>query len=149
VSAFAIILVSGIAGAFAGAVLTRRIDPQRKAKLDQEAQIRKAQEELAHYRQQMNDHFVQTSHLLQAITEDCRRLQDHVAIDALKLTGLDLREATSRIEESNLHLAQLTAGQSIEAPRDYAPRTKGAVGMLSEEYGLHDDYDEEPKPVRG
>jgi len=148
VSTITLILVSSIAGAFAGAALVRHIDPERKSKVNQSEQLRKAQDELAHSRSQLNEHFTQTSHLLQTIAEDCRRLQDHVAIDALKLTGLDMREATSKIEETTLELARLSGGQTIEPPRDYAPKAKGSIGMLSEEYGLRDDYDDEAKPLR-
>jgi len=149
VSTFAVILVSGIAGAFAGAAIGRYIDPQRKENMEREEQLRKANEALSHYRQQMNDHFTQTATLVKTINDNCRSLQDHVAVDALKLTGLDLRETSSTIEESEFNLARLAGGQPVEPPRDYAPKSKGSLGMLSEEYGLHDDYDDEPKPARG
>lgn len=148
-STFAVILVSGIAGAFAGAAIGRYIDPQRKENMEREEQLRKANEALSHYRQQMNDHFTQTATLVKTINDNCRSLQDHVAVDALKLTGLDLRETSSTIEESEFNLARLAGGQPVEPPRDYAPKSKGSLGMLSEEYGLHDDYDDEPKPARG
>lgn len=152
-SAFSIILVSGIAGAFIGAAIGRYVDPQRKENMAREEQLRLANEALAAYRQQMNDHFTQTANLVKNISDNCRSLQDHVAIDALKLTGLDLREPTSAVSEADFNLAHTAGGHPIEPPRDYAPKSKNAIGMLSEEYGLHDDYDDhyddKPKPARG
>lgn len=149
---FAVILVSGIVGAFAGAAISRYIDPQRKDKLQREESLKKANEALALCRQQMTEHFSQTAALLKTINDSCRSLQNHVAIDALKLTGLDLREPSSTIEESEYNLARLAGGQPVEPPRDYAPKNKDSLGTLSEEYGLHDDYDDnydnEPKPAR-
>lgn len=152
-STFSIVLVCGIAGAFIGAAIGRYVDPQRKENLAREEQLRKATEALAIYRQQMNEHFTQTATIVKTIADDCRNLQDHVAVDALKLTGLDLRESASTVSESDFSLARLAGSQPIEPPRDYAPKNKGSLGMLSEEYGLHDDYDDkyddEPKPARG
>lgn len=147
-STFSIMLVSGLIGAFIGAAIGRYVDPQRKENRAREEQLRIAKESLVIYQQQMNEHFTQTATIVKTIADSCRNLQDHVAIDALKLTGLDLREPTSAIAEPEFRLARLAGGQSIEPPRDYAPRNKGSVGMLSEEYGLHDDYDDEPKKAR-
>jgi len=151
VSTFSIVLISGLAGAFIGAAIGRYVDPQRKENLEREENLRKANEALAMYRQQMNEHFTQTATIVKTITDTCRNLQDHVAVDALKLTGLDLREQTTSLDASEFGLARLASEQSIEAPRDYAPKNKGSLGMLSEEYGLHDDYDDhyddKPKPA--
>jgi uncharacterized protein len=145
VSTFSVVLVSGLVGAFAGAAIGRYVDPQRKENREREEQLRKANETLAVYRQQMNEHFTQTATIVKTISDNCRNLQDHVAVDALKLTGLDLREPTSTVDEADFSLARIAGGQPIEPPRDYAPKSKDAIGMLSEEYGLHDDYDDEPK----
>jgi uncharacterized membrane-anchored protein YhcB (DUF1043 family) len=152
VSTFSIVLVSGLVGAFIGAAIGRYVDPQRKENMAREEQLRLANEALAMYRQQMNEHFTQTATIVKNITDSCRNLQDHVAVDALKLTGLDLREPNSSIDDSEFSLARIAGNQAIEAPRDYAPKNKGSLGMLSEEYGLHDDYDDkyddEPKASR-
>jgi uncharacterized membrane-anchored protein YhcB (DUF1043 family) len=148
VSTFSIMLISALVGAFIGAAIGRYVDPQRKENKTREEQLRKANEALAIYRQQMNEHFTQTASLVKTITEACRNLQDHVAVDALKLTGLDLREPSSNIDASEFSLARLAGADTIEPPRDYAPKNKGSLGMLSEEYGLHDDYDDEPKTAR-
>ena len=141
-STFSIMLVSALIGAFIGATLSRYTDPQRKENLAREEQLKKAHEALALYRQQMDEHFTQTATIIKTITDGCRQLQDHIAVDALKLTGLDLREPTTTIDEADFSLARIAGGQAIEPPRDYAPKSKGSVGMLSEEYGLRDDYDD-------
>lgn len=146
-SALSMLLIGMLIGVFAGAAIGRYVDPQRQQNVSQEANLKKAQEELANYRQQVREHFNQTAGLIQSLADQAKAVHDHVAIDALKLSGLDLRPAVEE-QLADYDLAKLVTGDSIEPPRDYAPKHKGGPGMLSEEYGLRDDFDDEPKTSR-
>lgn len=143
-SALSMLLIGMLIGVFAGAAIGRYVDPQRQQNMGQEASLKKAQDELANYRQQVREHFSQAAALIQTLSDQAKTVHDHIALDALKLSGLDLRPAAEQ-QPMEYELAKLASSQPVEPPKDYALNRKGVVGTLSEEYGLRDDLDEEPK----
>ena len=113
---------------------------------DLEQRLHQAESELQAYQRNVAEHFAQTSELVNNLTQAYREVHEHLAEGALKLAT----PAISRqiIDSANSGLSSNTKAyiseQRIEPPRDWAPKTPGSKGALSEEYGLHEDIGERP-----
>src|SRR5690606_1521116 len=113
----------------------------------QSTTLQKTQGELDELRTQVKNHLTQTAASLKQLNDNTRALQNQVAADALRISGLDLLPADSQHNEE-FRLAQLLNTDDIAHPRDYAPKEKNSRSTLSEDYGLRDD-DYESHKVRG
>lgn len=146
-STLAIAILSGIIGALIGLVLGRTIDPMHQQHQQQSTTLQKTQRELDDLRSQIKDYFTHSATSLQQLNDSTRILQNQLAADALKISGLDLLPTGSQHSEE-FRLAQLLSTDGIAPPRDYAPKEKNSRSTLAEEYGLRDD-DYEPTKVQG
>lgn len=106
-----------------------------------EQRVHAAENSLNAYQRSVAEHFTQTSELVNNLTNAYREVHEHLASGALKLAT----PAISRqiIDSANSGLSGTSQAfineQSIEPPRDWAPKAPGAAGTLSEAYGLRDD----------
>lgn len=147
-STLAVAILSGIIGALIGVVLGRVIDPMHQQHQQQSATLQKAQQDLEHLRSQVKEHFTHTAASLQQLSDSARTIQNQLATDALKISGLDLLPPNDSGNSEEFGLARLLSHDGTEPPRDYAPKEKNSRSTLAEEYGLKDD-DYEPRKIQG
>ena len=115
-----------------------------------EQRLHEAESALQGYQRDVAEHFAQTSQLVNNLTNAYREVHEHLANSALKLAT----PAISRqiLDSANSNLGSDTRAyineQRIEPPRDWAPKTPGAKGVLSEDFDLRDDHqDSAPIPT--
>lgn len=108
-----------------------------------EERLHRSEDELKKYQQDVTQHFAQTSELVNNLTRSYREVYEHLANSALKLTTPDLSRQilksanTELLDDEKTYISE----EKYQVPRDWAPK-KGA-GALSEDYGLHDEHEED------
>lgn len=103
-------------------------------------QLDDVQERFNNYQNEVVTHFNSSATLVNKLSQNFQEVQDHLADGANRLA---LDELTRQRLLASLHsdAAQaprdrLTPPRNSEAPKDYAPKTPNAPGMLDEHYGL-------------
>lgn len=146
------LIISGLVCLFAGGGIAAFILFTFRAPLlgrDLEQRLHHAETTLQGYQRDVTEHFAHTSQLVNNLTQSYREVHEHLANGALKLAT----PAISRqiLDSANTSLGgdskSYISGQHIEPPRDWAPKTPGTKGTLSEDYGLRDDADDSPLPT--
>ncbi len=103
--------------------------------------LQQAEGNLQGYQQEVSDHFTKTAELINNLTQDYKDVHEHLANSALKLSNAEL--SRSFIESANSQLPtseQVTMhDENLEAPRDWAPKSPGKKGALSEDYGMEEE----------
>ncbi|MBV0933085.1 YhcB family protein [Marinobacterium weihaiense] len=119
-----------------------------------------ARAELEQYKRHVGDHFETTAELVNGLTEQYRKVHQHLASSAETLCpGLPASAALQHELRPALNDAIPTVTDALdnseqeelpEPPRDYAPKKADEAGTLSEEYGFkHDNQDDEPQRPAG
>jgi uncharacterized membrane-anchored protein YhcB (DUF1043 family) len=139
-------IVCLLAGAGLGALIVRVIIAAGQPK-DLEARYNALQDEYNQYQQNVAQHFVDTSRLVAETQQRQKELREHLVSGALQLTSAEVSRAI---------LAQGDEGRSfsdaalenmdpaaLNPPKDWAPKTPGSGGVLSEEFGLNEDREED------
>lgn len=134
------------AGGLLGAVISRAFIPPQKQK-GLEASLEATREELSLYQKDVADHFGETSKLINNLTNSYKDVHDHLAKGAVRLTNAEISQQI--LDAGNPELGLETKDETLkvhmfEPPRDWAPKTPGSKGALSEEYGLDDLKDGKP-----
>ncbi|HEX8592539.1 MAG TPA: DUF1043 family protein, partial [Pseudomonas sp.] len=98
------------------------------------------QERFDNYQNEVVTHFNSTANLVQKLSQSYQEVQEHLAEGANRL-ALDEQTrqrllAALHPEANQIQRDRLTPPRSTEAPKDYAPKTPNAPGMLDEHYGL-------------
>jgi len=149
VAVIAGLIVGGLAGTF----IARAMSPQEKQNRELASKLAEAEEKLLNYQQDVNDHFAQTSQLINNMTHSYKEVHEHLASSALNLTNIDLSRQLSAAGQGTLsHTPSPTdandddekqpiEAEDFEAPKDWAPKEPGETGTLSEEYRIEDDLD--------
>ena len=103
-------------------------------------QLDDVQERFNSYQNEVVTHFNSTATLVNKLSQSYQDVQEHLADGANRLA---LDELTRQRLLASLHSDaastprdRLTPPRSSEAPKDYAPKTPNAPGMLDEHYGL-------------
>ncbi|GAB7533520.1 DUF1043 family protein [Pseudomonas sp. 3A(2025)] len=103
-------------------------------------QLDDVQERFDTYQNEVVTHFNSTATLIQKLNHQYQEVQEHLAESANRLA---LDELTRQRLLASLHPEahqaprdRLTPPRYTEAPKDYAPKTPNAPGMLDEQYGL-------------
>lgn len=127
-AAVAALIVGIVIGAMVGRSGQGSSLRQRRA----EQQTEEVRNEYLRYQAQVNEHFMESAHLLRRFNDAYRDVNQHMARGANRLCNdeewlAELAEEDShkRLEENN--------DDDAEPPRDYAPKTSGT---LSEDFGL-------------
>lgn len=107
---------------------------QRRA----EQQIEEIRNEYTRYQAQVNEHFMESAHLLRRFNDSYRDVNQHMARGANRLCNDE--EWLHELEQENAR-ARLEADTSdkdgAEPPRDYAPKSDpGEKGTLAEDFGM-------------
>jgi uncharacterized membrane-anchored protein YhcB (DUF1043 family) len=129
-------------GGLVGAVISRSVLPPQ-GRRDLEEQLRASRQELEHYRQSVTQHFLETSQRINNLTQSYREVHEHLAQGAMELADAETGRKMLEAGESQ-HVAHedTVPDVAFEPPRDWAPKTPGQTGTLSEEFGLHDLHEE-------
>lgn len=131
------LLFGGALGATALYVFRTRFLSQ-----DLEQRLHQAENNLQAYQRNVAEHFAQTSGLVNNLTQAYREVHEHLANGALRLAtpAISRQIIDSANTESHSTGKAYLGEQRIEPPRDWAPKTPGSKGALSEDFGLHDDH---------
>lgn len=127
-------------GVLIGAIISRTF-MSPSVQNDLEARLRQAKGELDQYQQDVAQHFADTSKLVANMTQSYKDVHDHLAKGAMSLTNNT--EISRKIIEAG---EQVKGGDNKEAienvnfepPRDWAPKTPGQKGTLSEDFGFEE-----------
>ncbi|MFT5085368.1 MAG: uncharacterized membrane-anchored protein YhcB (DUF1043 family) [Lentisphaeria bacterium] len=143
----ALIMVSAIVlclGALFGAVISRTILPP-KAEKDLGKRLIASRAELEQYQHDVAQHFADTSKLIANLTNSYKEVHDHLAKGAITLTSPEISRQILEAGDRSLDIeAQNVLDElNFEAPKDWAPKTPGRAGTLSEEFGLDDIAEED------
>lgn len=137
-------VISLIVGALLGALISRQMAPQRRQK-DLEQQLGSVKSELGQYQQEVAQHFIETSKLVNELTQSYKNVHEHLAQGAIELTNPEISKQVLEAGEGKLGLEADTQkpndseNASFEPPKDWAPKAPGESGQLSEEFGLKED----------
>lgn len=139
-SFFMIGFVMLIVGVIIGIVIGRSwIPPTQQKELEQ--RLSDSKKELNDYQQGVAQHFVETSQKVSELTQSYRDLHEHLTKGALQLSNSEIgREVLDAGEATEVN--ESLDAVHIEPPKDWAPKTPGDHGMLSEEFGLKDTKEE-------
>lgn len=141
-------LVSLLAGAGLGAFLLYLFRAQVYSR-ELEQRLHEAENTLQSYQRDVAEHFAQTSQLVNNLTQSYRDVHEHLANSALKLATPAISRQILESANANMLNSEKTyiSEQNFQPPRDWAPKTAGAKGALSEEFGLREDQDHKMPPT--
>lgn len=126
-----LLLIGGLIGVAIGRAW---VSPSHQK--DLEHRLDDTEKELKEYHQNVTSHFAETAKKVGELAQSYRELHEHLAKGALELTnteiGRELIEAGGHTTAAHLEQTH------IEPPKDWAPKSPGSHGMLSEEFGLRD-----------
>lgn len=124
-------------GLVIGFILARTLHPKERERKELEDQLKQSQEQTKNYQQEVTEHFLKTSELVNNLSHSYRDVHEHLATGAMRLTNTEISRQMidagfGRHENTNIITEEIP-----EPPKDYAPKVPG--GILSEEYGLKED----------
>ena len=132
-----------IAGAIVGAFATRLSNKGLKQQKELKKELDKSKYELEQFRQELVDHFAQSSELLDNIAKDYSKLYEHMAKTSTELMpNLPEQDNPFARRISTLEAVKDAKESQDEQPRDYA---NGATGLLKDQ--KPESVTEEPKPA--
>lgn len=126
-------------GGLLGAFISRSIFPPEQQKILEES-LSSSRKELDHYQREVAQHFADTAELVQNLTKSYKDVHDHLAKGAVNLTNAEITQQILKAGDDSIGIdAKESLGEhTLEVPRDWAPKSPGQTGTLSEEYGLND-----------
>lgn len=105
---------------------------QRRA----EQQVEELRSEYIRYQAQVNEHFMESAHLLRRFNDAYRDVNQHMARGANRLCN-DEEWMEELAQETSRKRLEEVSEDGVEPPRDYAPKTDPeASGTLAEDFGL-------------
>ena len=126
-------------------LLVMRNSSQQQDNRQLQERLQQSEGNLQGYQQEVSDHFTKTAELINNLTQDYKDVHEHLANSALKLSNTEVSRAFFESANSQLPTSeQVTVhDEKLEPPRDWAPKSPGKKGALSEDYGM----DEERKDI--
>lgn len=131
-----IALATLVIGLIAGVLIGRsgQSTSLRQRRLEQ--QIDELRSEYTRYQAQVNEHFMESAHMMRRLNDVYRDVSQHMARGANRLCHdedwldeLNQKEDTARLDRQK--------DSGFEPPRDYAPKSDPEEkGTLAEDYGL-------------
>jgi len=127
-----------VVGVVVGFVVARLLP--NAAPSSTQRQLDEIQQRFDSYQNEVVTHFNSTASLVQRLTQSYQDVQDHLADGANRLALDDLTRqrllAALHADAAQGPRDRLTPPKDTEVPRDYAPKSPNAPGMLDEQYGL-------------
>ncbi|MFD1215331.1 YhcB family protein [Microbulbifer celer] len=140
-----VLILVGVLGLVLGALLAFLATRNRQNAVDRtqelELRLKEANTKLEDFQQQVNEHFDQTSQLVNNLTHSYREVHEYLANSAMRLSSQDI--GRQMLEAGSGQLSENDDNLSVLPPRDWAPKEPGTTGTLSEEFGL----DKEPASI--
>lgn len=99
-----------------------------------EQQVDELRNEYTRYQAQVNEHFMESAHLLRRFNDSYRDVNQHMAKSATRLCNDD--ELIHELEQNAAQRLKDERKEGSEPPRDYAPKDPDGSGTLAEDYGL-------------
>ncbi|MDX1799623.1 MAG: DUF1043 family protein [Marinobacter sp.] len=136
-----LILIAGatlIIGLIAGVLIGRSGKHSNLRQRRAEQQIDELRDEYTRYQAQVNEHFMESAHLLRRFNDAYRDVNHHMAQAASRLSNDEewLQELEQTSTKARLQ-ATADTGSDVEPPRDYAPKSRpDDKGTLAEDFGL-------------
>ncbi len=131
-AAVAALIVGVVIGVLVGRSGQSSTLRQRRA----EQQIDELRSEYTRYQAQVNEHFMESAHLLRRFNDAYRDVNQHMARGANRLCNDEDWQAELERETSRARLEEVRE-DGVEPPRDYAPKSDPREkGTLAEDYGL-------------
>lgn len=107
---------------------------QRRA----EQQIEELRSEFTRYQAQVNEHFMESAHLLRRFNDAYRDVNQHMARGANRLCNDE--DWLEELGQDGSGRLEHGSDENSEPPRDYAPKADPEdKGTLAEDYGLNAD----------
>jgi len=130
----AIALLSLIIGLIIGSTLSRLLSGKNKQLRTLSEDLKQKNNELQRYQQNVTEHFIKTSELVNNLTQSYKEVHQHLAASAMTLTNSDISSkliaaGSGKLEESSLE----DSAPHNHPPKDYTPNVSG---VLNENYGL-------------
>ena len=123
-------------GLGAGWFLGLRKRSNRDVIIDLEQRLERALESRADYQAEVTEHFAQTAHLFERLTNDYRTLYSHMALGADKLSDGSVKLNPAMLNQDN---ENDISPYILDAapPLDYAPKKDPQdQGQVAEDFGL-------------
>ncbi len=131
------------AGLVIGFVMARTLHPKERARKELEEKLQQSQDQIKDYQQEVTEHFMKTSELVNNLSHSYRDVHEHLATGAMRLTNTEISRQMIDAGFGRNENHHVIASETPEPPKDYAPKVPG--GILSEEYGLKDDTHSSPQ----
>jgi uncharacterized membrane-anchored protein YhcB (DUF1043 family) len=125
------------AGLLLGFILARALHPKEQQRKELENNLQQAQEQIKDYQQDVTDHFLKTSELVNNLSQCYRDVHEHLATGAMRLTNTEISRQMIDAGFGRNKAPNIITEEPPEPPKDYAPKVPG--GVLSEEYGLKEE----------
>ncbi|PKM30560.1 MAG: DUF1043 domain-containing protein [Gammaproteobacteria bacterium HGW-Gammaproteobacteria-11] len=127
-------------GVVVGVVLTqiaRRVSGGQISGSTQ-AQLENLQLRFEEYQQEVSSHFKTTANLVSRLNRSYQDIQQHLTQGAMDLSPDEMtrQQLLAVLEQDNRPSSGEPAFDSLEPPRDYAPKNEDTPGTLSEGYGV-------------
>jgi len=123
--------------------MARTLHPQERARKDLEDKLQQSQDQIKDYQQEVTEHFMKTSELVNNLSHSYRDVHEHLATGAMRLTNTEISRQMIDAGFGRNENHNVLTSETPEPPKDYAPKVPG--GILSEEYGLKDDQSQANK----
>lgn len=124
-------------GLIIGFIMARTLHPKERERKELEDQLKQSQEQTKNYQQEVTEHFLKTSELVNNLSHSYRDVHEHLATGAMRLTNTEISRQMIDAGFGRHENTNIIAEETPEPPKDYAPKVPG--GILSEEYGLKED----------
>ena len=152
---FTTLILVGVAcliiGSIIGALLSRSLSPQDQQNRQLESRLQESENKLRDYQNEVSEHFAETSQKVNKLTQSYKEVHEFLASSALKLTNPDISRQLIDAADGKLLDSKPDSGKPTndpEQPKDWAPKSPGQMGQLSEGYGLEPNVAATDKPVR-
>ena len=123
-----------IAGGIAGVLIYRGLHPEQQQNRELENRVQRTEQQMKEYQQEVSEHFAETSQLVNKLTQSYKDVHEHLASSALKLTNPDI--SRQLIDAGEGKLLESTTAHAPVQPKDWAPKSPGEMGQLSEGFGI-------------
>lgn len=146
---FVMFLVGALLGTVGCLLVTRQSTPDDTV----ETKLRNLQDEFTAYRENVNQHFNQTTQLVNELTTNYAKVQEHLGEAAQSFAkapkSFDLENSDKAVAKVEPLLKLETKGKAnptdaqfddpvlAQQPKDYAPKKPEQKGTLTEDFGLH------------
>ena len=126
-------------GIVIGIAFTRRLGTDATRVQQLEEKLESLSESHLEYRNNVSEHFNVTSGLINQMTNNYKKVYDHLAIGAQDLCSDQVAEKLLPLQSDAIFENEPASNNQnqIDAPKDYATKSNPAqIGALSEDFGL-------------